>query len=118
MFAARRGSTLLFGLPGPPAAVFACFHAVVLPAVRRLRGLADPTTPLTARFETGLSARPGGDWLVLCSLRRRGAELLATPLTGKDTPPMLAMGLAHGVAVLAGGDAVLPGHEVEILSVP
>jgi molybdopterin molybdotransferase len=118
MFAARRANTLLFGLPGPPAAVFACFHAVVLPAVRRLRGLADPAAPLTARFETGLSARPGGDWLVLCSLRRRGAELLATPLTGKDTPPMLAMGLAHGVAVLAGGDAVLPGDEVEILSVP
>jgi molybdopterin molybdotransferase len=116
MFAAHRGNTLLFGLPGPPAAVFACFHAVILPAVRRLRGLADAAAPVTALCAEALSVRPGGEWLVLCTQRRQGASLTVTPLTGRDAPPMLAMGLAHGVAVLQGGSALVPGDEVEFLS--
>lgn len=116
MFAAHRGTTLLFGLPGPPAAVFACFHAVILPAVRRLRGLAEPAHPLTARLDTAIATRPGGEWLALCSLRRDGACMTATPLTGPDSPPMLAMALAHGAVVLAGGAAMLPGDEVEVLT--
>jgi molybdopterin molybdotransferase len=116
MFAAHRGNTLLFGLPGPPAAVFACFHAVILPAVRCLRGLAEPAQPLTARLDTAISTRPGGEWLALCSLKRAGACMTATPLTGPDSPPMLAMALAHGAVVLEGGEALLPGDEVEALT--
>lgn len=116
MFAAHRDNTLLFGLPGPPAAVFACFHAVILPAVRRLRGLAEPVQPLTARLDTAISTRPGGEWLALCSLKRVGACMTATPLTGPDSPPMLAMALAHGAVVLEGGGAMLPGDEVEVLT--
>jgi len=116
MFAAHRDNTLLFGLPGPPAAVFACFHAVILPAVRRLRGLAEPVQPLTARLDTAISTRPGGEWLALCSLKRVGACMTATPLTGPDSPPMLAMALAHGAVVLAGNAAMLPGDEVEVLT--
>jgi molybdopterin molybdotransferase len=115
MFAARRGSTLLLGLPGPPVAVFACFHAVVLPLVRRLRGLAD-APPVTARLTAPLSTRPGGEWLAMCALGRDGAHIRATPLTGRSMPPMLAMGLAHGVAVMQGGEAMLAGDEVEVLT--
>jgi len=116
MFAAHRDNTLLFGLPGPPAAVFACFHAVILPTVRALRGVPAPAEPILARFKDGLSARPGGEWLVLCSLERQGSSLVAQPLAGKDVPPMLAMGQAHGVAVLSGGDSILPDGETEIIS--
>ncbi len=116
MFAAHRDNTLLFSLPGPPAAVFACFHTVILPTVRRMRGLPDLAEPIMARFEEGLSARPGGEWIVLCTLKQKGSSLVATPLTSKDAPPMLAMGQAHGVAVLKGGDSILPGGETEILS--
>lgn len=115
MFAARRDTTLLIGLPGPPTAVFACFHAVVLPVVRRLRGLAH-TAPVTARLDAPLSTRPGGEWLAPCILGRDGAHLHASILAGKTTPPMLATGQADGVAVMPGGEAMLAGDEVEVLT--
>ncbi len=117
MFAAHRDNTILFGLPGPPAAVFACYHAIILPTIRRLRGLAERETPLTAKMASGISARPGGQWVVLCSLAHKNGELISTPLAGKDVPPMLAIGRAHGVALLNSGDAILPGGEVEVVSV-
>lgn len=116
MFAAVRDRTILFCLPGPPAAVFACYHAVILPVVRHLRGLPEPMKPVVARFEKGVSARPGGEWVVLCRLHHEGAVLTATPLTGREMPPMLAMGIAHGVAILPGGGGVLPGGDGEIVS--
>lgn len=115
MFAAHRGNTILFCLPGPPAAVFACYHAVVLPFLRRLRGFPEEA-PLMARLEKGISARPGGEWLVTCGLHFKDGCLVAVPYAGKDVPPMLAIGRAKGVAVLSSGDSVLPGGQVEILS--
>lgn len=116
MFAAVKDGTLLCCLPGPPAAVFACFHAVILPAIRHLRGLGQPEVPLMARFREGLSAKPGSEWLVLCRLEWEGATLTATPYTNKVAPPMLAMARSLGLAVLQGGDGVLPGGETEILT--
>jgi len=115
MFAAHKDNTLLFCLPGPPAAVFACYHAVVLPIIRLLRGLPE-RPPFMALLEDGISARPGGHWLFPCRLGHKGASLIATPLAGKEVPPMLAVGQAHGVAIILGGDSVLPGGEVEIVS--
>ncbi|CCH49704.1 molybdopterin molybdotransferase MoeA [Pseudodesulfovibrio piezophilus] len=116
MFAASRGQTLLFGLPGPPAAVFACFHALILPILHRLRGLPD-LQPITARIKEGLSVRPGPQqWIALCSLERDGTELMAMPLNSKATPPMLAVAHAHGVAILDGGQGILPGGEVEVIT--
>lgn len=114
MFAARKGNTFLFSLPGPPAAVFACYHAVILPIIRRLRGLADRPTPLTARVDKGVSVRPGGTWVVLTALQHAGGKLVATLLTDKDVAPMLAIAKADGVALIDGGEAVLPDGEVEI----
>jgi len=116
VFAARRGTTLLFGLPGPPAAVFTCFHALILPVVRRLRGLPSPEKPVTARFTQGINVRPGSEWLVQCELGIDGSQLTATPLAGREVPPMLGMGRAAGLAVIKGGDTVAPGDEMEILT--
>lgn len=117
MFVATKDNTILFGLPGPPAAVFACFHGVILDIIRHLRGLTPSESPAMARFEEGLAAKPGGDWLILCEFSNKGAVRIATPLIGKDVPPMLAMGKAHGVAIIKGGDSILPGGDAEILSV-
>ena len=116
LFAARRGKTLLFGLPGPPAAVFTCFHALILPVVRKLRGLPAQDGPIKARFTQGLNARPGSEWLVQCELAVDGSQITATPLAGKAVPPMLGMGRAMGLAVIKGGTSMLPGDEAEILT--
>ena len=115
MFAAARGNTLLFGLPGPPAAGHACFHAVILPVIRKLRGLAEPE-PRTARFTQAINARPGSEWLVQCRLEIQGSTLTATPLAGKTVPPMHGLAQAHGLAVLQSGQTLTPGDETEILT--
>jgi molybdopterin molybdotransferase len=41
VFFGTKGQTLVFGLPGNPVSVLACFELFVRPAVRRLRGQAD-----------------------------------------------------------------------------
>ncbi|WFS62448.1 molybdopterin molybdotransferase MoeA [Pseudodesulfovibrio thermohalotolerans] len=115
MFAAVRGNTLLFGLPGPPAAGHACFHAVILPVIRRLLGLPEPE-PRMARFTRSINARAGSEWLVQCELTVHGSTLTATPLAGKTLPPMHGLALAHGLAVLQSGQTVTPGDETEILT--
>ena len=115
IFAGVRDNTLLFGLPGPPVAVFACFHGFILPVLRRLRGLPAPAQPLLAQLEEGLSVRPGSEWIVPCRFYRKNATLMAQPLIGKHTPPMLAVGRAHGAALIPGGEGVLPGGEVEVV---
>ncbi|MGE4422510.1 MAG: molybdopterin molybdotransferase MoeA [Pseudodesulfovibrio sp.] len=115
MFAAARGDTLLFGLPGPPAAGHACFHAVILPVVRKLRGLPEPE-PRTARFTQAINARPGSEWLVQCRLEIQGSTLTATPLAGKTVPPMHGLAQAHGLAILQSGQTITPGDETEILT--
>jgi len=116
VFAAVRDNTLLFGLPGPPAAGHACFHALILPVIRRLRGLPDQTEPLMAQFTQGISARPGSEWLVQCTLKMQGAHLTATPLAGKEVPPMVGLSQANGLAILQGGDAILQGEEAEVVT--
>ncbi|HEV3204061.1 MAG TPA: gephyrin-like molybdotransferase Glp [Gemmataceae bacterium] len=42
VFFGTQGNTLVFGLPGNPVSVAACFELFVRPAVRKLRGLAEP----------------------------------------------------------------------------
>ncbi|XXJ21467.1 molybdopterin molybdotransferase MoeA [Desulfovibrio caledoniensis] len=115
MFAAARADSLLFGLPGPPAAGHACFHAVILPVIRTLRGLPEPKQR-TARFTQAINARPGSEWLVQCRLEIEGATLTATPLAGKTVPPMHGLARAHGLAVLQSGQTLTPGDEAEILT--
>ncbi|MCJ2166040.1 MULTISPECIES: molybdopterin molybdotransferase MoeA [unclassified Pseudodesulfovibrio] len=116
MVAAVRGNTLLFCLPGPPAAVHACYHAVILPVVRRLRGLPDREQPLKARFTKGINVHPGSEWMVQCELNIQGSAITATPFAGKEVPPMFGLGRAHGLAVLQSGDSILRGEETEILT--
>ena len=76
----RRDATLVFGLPGNPLSVVACFLLFVDPALRRMQGEADAvaatvpvrlavpagpsddrTTLLTARLERGRRRRARGD---------------------------------------------------------
>ncbi|WP_319541565.1 molybdopterin molybdotransferase MoeA [uncultured Pseudodesulfovibrio sp.] len=116
VFAAIRDNTLLFGLPGPPAAGHACFHALILPVIRRLRGLPDQIEPIMARFTQGISARPGSEWFVQCTLTMHGSQLIATPLAGKEVPPMVGLSQANGLAILQSGEAILPGDEAEIVT--
>ncbi len=73
---------LLLGLPGSPPAVFTAFHGLILPLVRRLRGIRPETPPMIrAGLEAPSPAPAEAERLVLCGLRFDGARALARPLT-------------------------------------
>jgi molybdopterin molybdotransferase len=71
LYFGRKGKTLVLGLPGNPAAVFTCFHAYVLPALRGLAGLKAAPRWSTARLAEGIDA-PGSKALYLKAQVRAG----------------------------------------------
>jgi len=65
-----RGERLVFGLPGNPFSCFVVFHALVLPALRRLTGLGDAAPPFgSGVVEEGFENRAGRLHFVPCALR-------------------------------------------------
>lgn len=102
----------LLGLPGPPPAVFALLHALALPLIHALCGIAPPSR--YAALDREITTRPGPEWLVPCTLRHEGAVRVAHPLLGPRMPSYLALARADAVLALP-PDAHLPaGTEVEI----
>lgn len=112
-FAAVRGRTLLFALPGTPWAVFALMHALVLPAICWLRGRTLPTPgPILARPLTMPPlAQPGWEKLVPCTLAAVGAELHVQPMLDRSRETRRDMIEAQGlliVSALKEPDELLP----------
>jgi len=103
VFAAVRGQTLLFALPGTPWAVFALMHALVLPAVCWLRGRTLPVPgPILAR-PLVMPPAPQQDWerLVPCTIAGRGAELHVQPLLDRNVETRLDMLAAQGLLIVS-----------------
>jgi molybdopterin molybdotransferase len=111
---AGKPNVLLLGLPGPPAAVFACLHGLGLPLARHLCGLA-PHAELRAALRTGLRTRRGSEWLLPCSLSLADGLLTVVALHGDEWPSLRALAEAHAVAVLPPDSELLPGERLELL---
>jgi molybdenum cofactor synthesis domain-containing protein len=113
VFAATRGQTLLFALPGTPWAVFALMHALVLPSMCWLRGRTLPApTPVLARpLALPPAPRQGWERLVPCTITGHGAELHAQPLLDRNAENRLDMLAAQGLLIIspqAEGNDLLP----------
>ncbi len=102
VFAAVKGRTILFALPGTPWAVFALMHALVLPAACWLRGRALPVPiPVLARLDqTPPEAPPGWEKLVACTITGVRAELHAHPLMDRTREARLDMIEAQGLLLV------------------
>jgi len=78
---ARRGSTLLFGLPGNPTSSLVAFELFVRPALRALLGHAEVLSqPVVARTSVELKKRPGLAHYLRVRATFRDGELWAEPL--------------------------------------
>jgi len=78
---ARRGRTLVFGLPGNPTSSLVDFELFVRPALRRLVGQADVLPrPVVGRSAVDLKKRAGLAHLVRVQATFREGELWAQPL--------------------------------------
>ena len=116
----RRGSTLVFGLPGNPLSAIVCSALFVLPALRLLRGETEPG-PRFDRGRLGESAGPSDNRTTfLISKLVRGADgvLEAWPTERQGSHMTGALGESDGFAVAPHGSGALPaGAEVDLLRV-
>ena len=103
MFAAVRGDTLLFALPGTPWAVFALMHALVLPAICWLRGRTLPAPGLLLARPSIMpnAAQLGWERLVPCTNSALGAELQAQPLLERSREARLDMLETQGLLIVS-----------------
>jgi len=94
----------VFALPGTPSAVFAVFHTLVRPCLRKLMGQ-EPVGPGTigAVLEQDLHRRPGLEHFVTGQVSLQGGEYRVRPLGKPDHSIFSAMAMANGFIVVPAG---------------
>jgi molybdopterin molybdotransferase len=114
----RRGRTLVFGLPGNPLSAIVGTSIFVVPALRRLRGEAEPGP----RFERGRLGEPAGPsdnrttFLIAKLVPDADGVLVAYPTERQGSHMTGALGESDGFAIAPHGSGPLPaGADVALL---
>jgi molybdopterin molybdotransferase len=118
MWAGRRGSTLVFGLPGNPLSSIVCFCVFIEPALRRLQGERGARPRIVrGRLATPAEASDGRTTFLTAAISR-GADgvLEATPTERQGSHMTGALGESDGFAIAPhGGPALHAGDPVDLL---
>ena len=110
----RRDATLVFGLPGNPLSVVACFLLFVGPALRRMQGEHD-AGPQTVPVRLAVAASASDDrTTLLTAALARGADgmLEATPTEGQGSHLTGALGASDAFAVVPHNPGDLPAGAI------
>lgn len=114
----RRGSTLVFGLPGNPLSAIVGTSIFVLPALRKLRGEANVQPRLT-KGRLGEPAGPSDNrttFLISKLVPDADGVLVAWPTERQGSHMTGALGESDGFAIAPHGSGSLPaGAEVDLL---
>ena len=106
----RRGSTLVFGLPGNPLSSIVGFLAFIEPALRRMHGERDPGLRTERARLTEPAGPSDGRTTFLTSRLRPGPDgvLEATPTANQGSHLTGALGQSDGFAIAPHGSGPLP----------
>jgi molybdopterin molybdotransferase len=118
MWFGRRGSTLVFGLPGNPLSSIVCFCVFIEPALRRLQGERDARPRLVRGRITAPAEASDERTTFLTAAIAPGADgvLEATPTERQGSHMTGALGESDGFAVAPhGAPALQPGDPVDLL---
>ena len=118
MWFGRRGSTLVFGLPGNPLSSIVCFCVFIEPALRRLQGERDAGPRLVRGRLAAPAEASDGRTTFLTAAIGRGADgvLEATPTDRQGSHMTGALGESDGFAVAPhGSPALSAGDAVDLL---
>lgn len=112
---AVRGDTLVFGLPGNPVSSLVGFELFVRPALRALRGSADPRPAYRqATLAATVRRDPGRDEL----MRARFVDGALEPIAGQGSHMIARAALAEALVRIPHGDGeVAAGTQVSYLSI-
>jgi molybdopterin molybdotransferase len=116
----RRGSCLVFGLPGNPLSALTAFLLFGLPAVRRAAGLAGAGLPeVRARVTETVRQKPGRTWYRLARIALRDGFFHATPVRSSGSGDMVSASRANGFIVIpADSQGLEAGTEARALLWP
>lgn len=98
LFGTKDG-TLVFGLPGNPAAALLTFHLFVRPALMKMMGLMpQPAFAVKARLAHDIKKKAGRLEFVRVTLKRSAeGPLIATPTTGQESHMLGGFATATGI---------------------
>jgi molybdopterin molybdotransferase len=120
LFFGRRGTCLVFGLPGNPLSALTAFLVFALPAIRKLMGLrAEGLPALRARLEGRLSQKTGRTWYRLARATAVDGALVAAPVRSSGSGDLASAARANAfIVVPAETPAVEEGESVSVLLWP
>ena len=111
------GSKLIFGLPGFPLSCYMVFNLLVKPVLARLAGIPERVlraTKVRARVALRMLGVPGRRRLVPVTLKLRGGEVVAYPISG-DNSSIFRLSLSDGFFEIPENvDYVAEGEAVEV----
>jgi molybdopterin molybdotransferase len=111
---ARRGSQIIFGLPGNPLAAYICFHLYVEPALRRLSGLSVEEDRFRGRLAHPFPSPGGRIRFLLGRAERRGEEIWISEQNGLSVADIFHSAAANCVIPIpAGSGPLAEGNIVE-----
>ena len=111
------GKRLAFGLPGFPVSSLVTFEVFVRPALRKMQGFAQLQRP-SLPVRLGFHAQAVGDRTEYhrVTLRREGAELVATSTGSQSSSRLMSLAGAHALVRVPPGDqGISAGSVVEAL---
>lgn len=114
----RRGSTLVFGLPGNPVSAMVTFHLFVRPALRRLAGADPADTRGVAVLDAPVAREAKRDQVLRCRLRVAEDGWHVEPTKEQGSHVLTSMLDAGAFAVVPAGEGRVEAGErvgVEIL---
>ena len=114
----RKGSTLVFGLPGNPVSALVTFELFVRPALLRLQGLPWAAPTMHARLDGVVSKSTGVRLFVRAVTERRGEEWWARAMTSQSSGALRsAAGATHLISVPPEVEGLANGDTVDLISV-
>jgi molybdopterin molybdotransferase len=96
LFVGVKGKKIVFGLPGNPAAVLACFHHYVLPVVLKRSGVNPPKESIYKPLVTDFSLKDDRDLFLRAKIVDGKVQLLA----GQDSDNLLSFVNAEALVYL------------------
>jgi molybdopterin molybdotransferase len=112
---ARKGSQLIFGLPGNPLSCHFCFHRYVAAAIRQMEGKTPVPDPVSGRLAAPVRPRRGRTFFVLAlaeRLHQASTDWEIRPLPGASSADMFACCGANCYLEVPPGDVEIPAGKV------
>jgi molybdopterin molybdotransferase len=119
VFFGTRGPTLVFGLPGNPVSALVCFELFARPAIRRLKGYADPGPKIVeASLAEDFAHRSDRPTYHAAVLQSAETGWQARPVPWFGSPDLRGVLAANAFAVLPAGEHQFrAGHRLPVLVV-